>query len=140
MSDRRFRDMSLTEGDVEKLIHADADLCERKMRWDVDPFGIGEELDNTELVMFIDRAKRLLPLWRFWGLRDLVEKQRKVAAAWEQLWADRLPAINQRDEVCRLLEENGCDCDCECDGDGHSSDCEPCFACRVEQVVNPRNK
>lgn len=34
-----------------------------------------------------------------------------------------------------LLEANGCDCDCGHHPDEHDDECEPCFACRVSDVV-----
>lgn len=50
MAERRFRDMRLTEGE--------ARLRANRHWWNVD-------------AKFIDRAVRLLPLWREWGLLEL---------------------------------------------------------------------
>jgi hypothetical protein len=64
MPDRRFRDMSLTEDEVEHLVKVYASTKESAL------------LDPTRALTwkFLDRAKRLLPLWRQWGLRDLENK------------------------------------------------------------------
>ena len=42
-------------------------------------------------------------------------------------------------EVGNLIADNGCDCDCGCafaDGE-HNSECHPCLACRLSDVVSP---
>ena len=54
MPDRRFRDMRLTEDEVEAIVFANL-------------LPGHENHDTHELV---DRAQRLLPLWRQWGIRD----------------------------------------------------------------------
>lgn len=48
---------------------------------------------------------------------------------------ERDALIKERDELGRLLEENGCDCDCGHHQDEHEPDCGRCLACRVEEVV-----
>lgn len=64
MPDRRFRDMSLTEDEVDFLVAQyvrDRQYNERDVTR-----ALGWEIN--------DRAKRLLPLWRAWGLRELASK------------------------------------------------------------------
>lgn len=57
MPDRRFRDMSLTEQEVTRAALA---------------YWPGPALDRTQAYgAFMARAKRLLPLWRKWGLEEL---------------------------------------------------------------------
>lgn len=62
------------------------------------------------------------------------------------LLAERDAAIAARDalagavrSVGDLIADNGCGCDCGCafsDGE-HSSECDPCLACRVNNIVSP---
>lgn len=68
---RRFRDMSLTEDDVQTLVNDHPTLWERLIDGKQNPESGEWETDTTALDRFTDRAKRLLPLWRTWGLRDL---------------------------------------------------------------------
>jgi len=62
--------MSLTEDDVQILINAHPTLWERMVDGKQDEFGEWET-DTTLLDRFAARAKRLLPLWRQWGLMEL---------------------------------------------------------------------
>lgn len=65
MPERRFRDMSLTDGEVELRVGEHV--------WQhYDPDGPG--YDRSQVLLA--RARRLLPLWRKWGLRDLWSERR----------------------------------------------------------------
>lgn len=61
MPERRFRDMSLTADEVQCRVH--------------DRYGhiLTAQHDRIE-----ERAYRLLPLWREWGLRDLSARYRRA--------------------------------------------------------------
>lgn len=75
MADRRFRDMRLTEDEVETEVYMHTGLVTdnafypgmRTSRFR--SFDDGQ--DNSRYLRFMARAKRLLPLWREWGLRNL---------------------------------------------------------------------
>lgn len=69
MPDRRFRDMSLTEDDVQMLVNAHPTLWERLTDGKLDPESGAWETDTTALDRFTARAKRLLPLWREEAIR-----------------------------------------------------------------------
>jgi hypothetical protein len=60
---RRFRDMSLTEGDVLRTVHFHW--------WTVVYQKQKGAAWRGSYYEFLDRAKRLLPLWRKLGLREL---------------------------------------------------------------------
>ena len=61
MPNRRFRDMRLTEDEVEFMVQVYASKKEDAL------------LDSRRALTwkFLDRAQRLLPLWRDIGLREL---------------------------------------------------------------------
>ena len=73
MPDRRFRDMRLTEEEVRLRVS--------NYLWDKNPkrFNCG----------LLDRAKRLLPLWREWGLEELINKS--FEAGWDEGSVHDLP-------------------------------------------------
>lgn len=60
MPDRRFRDMSLTEDEVDAIL---SEYLYHGTYTELAYFEFRERLEA--------RAKRLLPLWRQWGLREL---------------------------------------------------------------------
>lgn len=60
---KRFRDMGLSEGEVEAILHSHPEL------WDRYDASFGEMPSRLEDI--IVRAKRLLPLWRDLGLKAL---------------------------------------------------------------------
>ena len=61
MPDRRFRDMSLT--------HTEA--AQRAFNHIFDTYDDIPPFRATRANRIVDRAKRLLPLWRTWGLEEL---------------------------------------------------------------------
>jgi hypothetical protein len=52
--------------------------------------------------------------------------------------AARKPLQEKIDRICELLAANGCDCDCGHQLEDHDDDCDPCLACRIDDVVSGR--
>jgi len=67
--------MSLTKDDVVDIINAHPKLFERlidgKQVANADTGQLEWETDTSQLDKLTERAKRLLPLWRQWGLEEL---------------------------------------------------------------------
>lgn len=66
---------------------------------------------------------------------------RSGGAAWEQLYNERNRALraiqDKRERALVELARNGCDCECDCvvNQEDHQDDCEPCLACRIEEIL-----
>lgn len=69
MPDRRFRDMSLTEDEAGRSAYE---------RWFERCCGLDAQGTTVAVARYNKletRAKRLLPLWREWGLQELATKE-----------------------------------------------------------------
>lgn len=73
---RRFRDMSLTEEEAEAIMYNHPDFFARHdIYFERENPETGEiEVTENRGAIIVARAKRLLPLWRKWGLRELFDR------------------------------------------------------------------
>ncbi len=69
MPDRRLRDMSLTEDEASRRAYA----------YIFDYYQTVPPYRASRYLNILDRAKRLLPLWRQWGLQALYNQGHRAA-------------------------------------------------------------
>ena len=52
-----------------------------------------------------------------------------------ELAQEKFMRARMAEAIGDVISAHGCDCDCGCDSTGHFDDCDTCFACQVEEVL-----